>query len=103
MTAVSLWNGTYVARCLVSTTAARPPVTFPANASTPAATSSHQGGHRDSRYIDGGYRANENADLAAGYGRVLVLSPLGGRSRAPLDWAMHLAAPAGELRARGNR
>ena len=57
----------------------------------------------DSRYIDGGYRANENADLAAGYGRVLVLSPLGGRSRAPLDWGMHLAAQAGELRARGSR
>src|SRR3954453_10359330 len=31
----------------------------------------------DSRYIDGGYRrSSENADLAAGYGRVLVLSPL---------------------------
>ena len=30
----------------------------------------------DSRYIDGGYRSNaENADLAAGYARVLVLSP----------------------------
>src|ERR1700736_4262072 len=29
----------------------------------------------DNRYIDGGYRRNENADLAAGYGRVLVLSP----------------------------
>src|ERR1022692_1624797 len=39
----------------------------------------------DNRYIDGGYRSNENADLAAGYGRVLVLSPFGGRSRAPLD------------------
>lgn len=25
-------------------------------------------------YIDGGYRRKENADLAAGYGRVLVLS-----------------------------
>jgi NTE family protein len=35
----------------------------------------------DSRYIDGGYRADVNADLAAGYGRVLVLSPLGGRTR----------------------
>jgi NTE family protein len=57
----------------------------------------------DSRYIDGGYRSNENADLAAGYGRVLVLSPLGGRSRAPLDWGMHLAAQAGELRARGSK
>ena len=30
----------------------------------------------DSRYIDGGYRRTENADLAAGYARVLVLSPL---------------------------
>jgi NTE family protein len=57
----------------------------------------------DSRYIDGGYRSNENADLAAGYGRVLVLSPLGGRSRAPLDWGIHLAAQASELRARGSR
>jgi NTE family protein len=56
-----------------------------------------------SRYIDGGYRSNENADLAAGYGRVLVLSPLGGRSRAPLDWGIHLAAQVDELRARGSR
>jgi NTE family protein len=56
-----------------------------------------------SRYIDGGYRRNENADLAAGYGRVLVLSPLGGRSRHPLEWGMHLAAQAGELRARGSK
>ena len=58
------------------------------------------GGHR---YIDGGYRRNENADLAAGYGRVLVLSPLGGRTRTPLEWGMHLAAQADELRARGSR
>ena len=57
----------------------------------------------DSRYIDGGYRSPENADLVAGYGRVLVLSPLGGRTRAPLDWGMHLAAQADELRARGSR
>jgi NTE family protein len=57
-----------------------------------------------SRYIDGGYRrSSENADLAAGYGRVLVLSPLGGRTRAPLDWGMHLAAQADELRAGGSR
>jgi len=59
---------------------------------------------KGSRYIDGGYRrSSENADLAAGYGRVLVLSPLGGRSRAPLDWGMHLAAQVDELRARGSR
>jgi NTE family protein len=39
------------------------------------------------RYIDGGYRSNaENADLAAGYARVLVLSPFGGRSLHPLEW-----------------
>lgn len=57
----------------------------------------------NSRYIDGGYRRNENADLAAGYGRVLVLSPLGGRTRHPLDWGMHLAAQVDELRAGGSR
>ncbi len=56
------------------------------------------------RYIDGGYRrSSENADLAAGYGRVLVLSPLGGRTRAPLDWGMQLAVQADELRAAGSR
>ena len=54
------------------------------------------------RYIDGGYRANENADLAAGYARVLVLSPFGGRSLHPLAWGTHLAAQAEELRARGS-
>jgi NTE family protein len=54
------------------------------------------------RYIDGGYRRNENADLAAGYGRVLVLSPFGGRSRHPLEWGLHLAAQVHELRARGS-
>jgi NTE family protein len=57
----------------------------------------------DGRYIDGGYRRNENADLAAGYARVLVLSPFGGRSRHPLDWGMQLATQLDELRARGSR
>jgi NTE family protein len=56
----------------------------------------------DNRYIDGGYRRNENADLAAGYGRVLVLSPFGGRTLQPLDWGMQLAAQVDELRARGS-
>ncbi len=55
-----------------------------------------------SRYIDGGYRRNENADLAAGHGRVLVLSPFGGRSRHPREWGMQLAAQVDELRARGS-
>jgi NTE family protein len=58
----------------------------------------------DGRYIDGGYRANaENADLAAGYGRVLVLSPLSGRSLHPSEWGTHLATQVDELRARGSR
>ena len=57
----------------------------------------------DGRYIDGGYRSNaENADLAAGYARVLVLSPFGGRTLTPLDWGMHLATQLDELRARGS-
>lgn len=57
----------------------------------------------DTRYIDGGYRRNENADLAAGYERVLVLSPFGGRSRHPQEWGMQLAAQVEELRAAGSR
>lgn len=55
-------------------------------------------------YIDGGYRANaENADLAAGHERVLVLSPLGGRSLYPEEWGTHLAAQVDALRAHGSR
>src|SRR3954470_16846098 len=58
----------------------------------------------DNRYIDGGYRSNaENADLAAGYARVLVLSPFGGRSLTPVDWGMHLATQIDELRAGGSK
>ncbi len=58
----------------------------------------------DRRYIDGGYRTNaENADLATGYGRVLVLSPFGGRSRMPFEWGTHLATQVDELRAQGSR
>ena len=58
----------------------------------------------DNQYMDGGYRrSSENADLAAGYGRVLVLSPLGGRTRAPLGWGMHLEAQVDELRAGDSR
>jgi len=61
-------------------------------------------GIADNRYIDGGYRSNaENADLAAGYARVLVLSPFGGRSLTPVDWGVHLATQVDELRARGSR
>jgi len=58
----------------------------------------------DRRYLDGGYRSNaENADLAAGYERVLVLAPFGGRSLQPLNWGMHLSTQVDELRAAGSR
>lgn len=53
-------------------------------------------------YIDGGYRSNaDNADLAAGCARVLVLSPLGGRSLHPVGWGTHLATQVDKLRAHG--
>ncbi|MFB7891468.1 patatin-like phospholipase family protein [Microbacterium sp. NPDC056044] len=58
----------------------------------------------DARYIDGGYRSNaDNADLAARHERVLVLSPLGGRSFTPVEWGTHLATQVDELRAQGSR
>ena len=58
----------------------------------------------EDRFIDGGYRrSSENADLAAGCGRVLVLSPLGGRTLHPLEWGMQLAVQVDELRAGGSR
>jgi NTE family protein len=53
-------------------------------------------------YIDGGYRRNENADLATGCSRVLVLSPLGGRTLHPPEWGMQLATQVDELRASGS-
>ena len=46
------------------------------------------------RYIDGGVRSPDNADLAAGFANVVVLSPLGGRSRTPPERG---AAPAGQF------
>ena len=55
------------------------------------------------QYINGGYRRNENADLAAGYARVLVLSPFAGRSRHPAEWGTDLATQVAELRAGGSR
>jgi NTE family protein len=57
----------------------------------------------ENRYINGGYRRSSNADLAAGYGRVLVLEPFGGRSRQPLEWGMDLATQVDELRSGGSR
>jgi NTE family protein len=72
------------------------------------------------RYIDGGVRSPDNADLAAGYANVVVLSPLGGRSqtppergadpagqfeglRRPPEWGVDLASQAEALRKQGSR
>ncbi len=57
----------------------------------------------DERYLNGGYRRSSNADLATGYGRVLVLDPFSGRSRYPAGWGMDLATQVAELRAAGSR
>ena len=57
----------------------------------------------DRRFINGGYRRSENADLAAGCGRVLVLSPFSGASRMPPAWGMDLATQVAELREGGSR
>jgi len=58
----------------------------------------------DRWYIDGGYRCNaENADLATGCERVLVLSPFGGRSLTPARWGTRLASQVHDLRERGSR
>ncbi|GAA2747204.1 patatin-like phospholipase family protein [Terrabacter aerolatus] len=56
----------------------------------------------DRLFLNGGYRRSENADLAAGFGRVLVLSPFGGRTRMPLAWGMDLATQVAELRSGGS-
>jgi NTE family protein len=56
----------------------------------------------EKQYLNGGYRRSSNADLAAGYGRVLVLEPFSGRSRTPLEWGMDLATQVAELRAGGS-
>jgi NTE family protein len=72
------------------------------------------------RYIDGGVRSPDNADLASGYANVVVLSPLGGRSqpppkrgadptaqfeglRRPPEWGMDLASQVEALRKQGTR
>ena len=67
------------------------------------------------RYIDGGVRSPDNADLASGYANVVVLSPLGGRSQAPPqagqfeglrrppEWGTDLASQVGALRKQGSR
>ena len=67
-----------------------------------------------SRYINGGVRSAENADVASGYANVVVLSPFGGRSRTlpegqfeglrrPQEWGMDLEGQAETLRQQGSR
>ncbi|MFY9653150.1 patatin-like phospholipase family protein [Trebonia sp.] len=46
------------------------------------------------RYINGGVRSSENADLASGFANVVVLSPFGGRDQAP---PARGADPAGQF------
>ena len=67
------------------------------------------------RYIDGGVRSPDNADLASGYANVVVLSPLGGRSqtppeagqfeglRRPPEWGADLPSQVKALRKQGSR
>jgi NTE family protein len=65
-------------------------------------------------YINGGVRSAENADLAAGYANIVVLSPFGGRSQAPPqagqfeglrrapEWGTDLASQVEALRKQGS-
>jgi NTE family protein len=66
------------------------------------------------RYIDGGVRSADNADLASGYANVVVLSPLSGRSgtppegqfeglRRPPEWGVDLSSQVEALRKQGSR
>lgn len=52
------------------------------------------------RYMDGGVRSADNADLAAGYSRITVVSPLG--YNAPIPSPMPLRAVVGQLRDGGS-
>jgi NTE family protein len=52
------------------------------------------------RYVDGGVRSSDNADLAAGYARVFVLAPMGFES--PLPSARPLADTVDQLRLDGS-
>src|ERR1700678_1260776 len=53
-----------------------------ASTALPGLTSTHS--IDGARYINGGVRSGENADLASGYANVVVLSPYGGWNQTPL-------------------
>ena len=67
------------------------------------------------RYINGGVRSAENADLARGYANVVVISPFGGRTGGTLpagqfegirrspEWGTDLASQVEALRKQGSR
>ena len=58
---------------------------------------------RRQAYIDGGYRADVNADLAAGYGRVLIIPPLGDADTEAARVGTASRPQVDELRAAGSR
>jgi NTE family protein len=53
-----------------------------------------------SRYIDGGVRSSDNADLATGFGRITVISPLG--LEPPIPSLLPLREVVTRLRAEGS-
>ena len=63
-----------------------------ASTALPGLTATHS--INGTRYINGGVRSTENADLAAGYANVVVLSPFAGRDQAPPERG---AGPAGQF------
>jgi NTE family protein len=82
-----------------------------ASTALPGSTPTH--GINGTRYINGGVRSAENADLASGYANVVVLSPFGGRSgplpegqfeglRRPPEWGTDLASQVEALRRQGS-
>ena len=82
-----------------------------ASTALPGSTPTHS--INGTRYINGGVRSAENADLASGYANVVVLSPFGGRSgplpegqfeglrRSP-EWGTDLASQVEALRKQGS-
>ena len=83
-----------------------------ASTALPGLVPTHGAGGR--RLIDGGVRASENADLAAGHANVVVLAPLGGSRPAPepgrfaglrreAAWGNDLDGHVAALRAGGSR
>jgi NTE family protein len=82
-----------------------------ASTALPGSTPTH--GINGARYINGGVRSSENADLASGYANVVVLSPFGGRSgpltegqfeglRRQPEWGTDLASQVEALRGQGS-